>query len=165
MVFTTQELDSLRESMLKTDAWGKYIFENGDYVFNRKTSELKTSIENFIYDPLEEVPIRFYYDKGLFVDDPIDSAVWTFSDLGGYWYLDDCVGTIWTLKLPRVIYELARSEGSSYKQTQCGHWTVDYNRFELFDPMTIYSDPFMDDSDDEEETWYKAIRAKIRKFI
>lgn len=155
--------------------------------------ELKVTLENFIYDPLERVPISFYYDKppynfkgylpgygSAFINDAINLKVETFSDLGGYWYFDDCQGTVWTVKVPREIMTLVKAEGSPYKRTRCGYWTTDYENFELL------ANPFWLELEEEDNKWkdyerhlelsndldeyegwnvFKTIRAKVRRRL
>lgn len=155
--------------------------------------ELKVTLENFTYNLFDKVPIKFYYDKPPYdfkgystysvgyAPNVLDLEVSTFSDLGGYWYVDDCQGTVWTIKIPREIMELVKADGSPYKRTKCGYWTVEHDDFELLaNPfwIEIYEEEdkwkdldeqelFNNLDEDEYEGWnvFKTIRAKVRKRI
>ena len=144
-------------------------------------SELKVSLSNFTYNIFDKVPIGFYFDDYNKTPYTLDVEVSTFSDLGGYWYLDDCQGTVWTIKLPKEIIDLVKAEGSPYKRTKCGYWTVDYDNFELLANSELYNaveaqadyDDWVDltyngpDIDDKYDGWNvsKIIRAKVRKWL
>lgn len=146
-------------------------------------SELKVDISNFTYNPLDKCPIKFHCSKLPSYDyNDLEVEVTTVSDLGGYWYLDDCQGTVWTIKLPREIFDLVKAEGSSFRRTTCGHWTVDYNNFHLLanpdylDEIEAAKNEWQDylqdnypgpDPDDQFDGWNvsKILRSKIRKLF
>ena len=148
------------------------------FIISEMRSELKVSLNNFTYDLLDKVPIKFHYDHFTSTTYEMLLDVTTFSDLGGYWYLDDCQGTVWTIKIPKEIMALVKAEGSPYKRTKCGYWTVDYDNFELLaNPFWIgYTEDQaehesyeseMEESRYDFDNWdiYKIIRAKVRKWL